>query len=213
MKKITVFLLVLVFSVSLFALSVNQQVNSLENQLVSDNSDLTVSSNKEFKHYITFASSPLMLKNVNFFNDNKSYESKYGFGLNLNYRYNLTNYLFAAVNAEYRGFVEQALLPKTYVSEMPLTLQLGYYNRLVSNLELFTSLSGGVNIGIFSPFISLNGLLAQFDLGFNYFLSENIALNVKSNVSASYQKDNKDSQYDTITLIITPIQIGMTIGV
>ena len=167
---------------------------------------------KAQKHSLTFSVAPYMLKILNFHKINKQHNSKYGFGLNLSYRYNLTKHLFTGITAEYRGFIEQGLLPSTYVSEMPITLQIGNYHRFNSKFELFAAVSGGLNLGFISPYLSLDAILAQFDLGFNYFLSDNVALNVKSNVSASYEHMEGNPLLNSITIITNPISIGLSIG-
>ena len=166
---------------------------------------------KSLKHQIIFGVSPYTVKIVDFYKVSEIYKSRYGFGLNLSYRCNLTKHMYAGLAVEYRGFLEQRI-PKFYNNEMPITLQFGFHNRLNNKFEIFNSIAAGIKVGNFESFYSFNGTIVQLDFGFNHFLNENVAINVKTNVSAAYETVENQPFKSSITIVSTPIQIGVLLG-
>ena len=165
------------------------------------------------KQFIVGAS-PYLFKITDFFKSPiKARTTKYGAGITLGSRYNITKAFSAGMNLEYRQFIENAFLPSQITHQIPVSLYVGYFNRLNDHVELFTTFGAGINVGLLDRFFSFRGLLTQLDFGFNYYLTESFAINIKSSFNTSYEAYNKEPILNSFTYIINPLQICMTIGV
>ena len=169
---------------------------------------------KRMDKQFIIGASPYLFKITDFFKSPiKARTTKYGAGLTLGSRYNITKTFSAGMNLEYRQFIENAFLPSNITHQIPVSLYVGYFNRLNDRVELFTTFGAGINVGLLDRFFSFRGLLTQFDFGFNYYLTESFAINIKSSFNTSYEAYNKEPILNSFTYIINPLQICMTLGV
>ena len=169
---------------------------------------------KKIRRYLTASYSLCMKKSVNYYKTVRDSEkSKSAYGYNLNFRYNITDHFYTALNTEYRSFVEERNILSDNTIEIPIVLQFGSNLKFANFFEVYSSFGAGINIGIMGQFYSLHETIAQFDLGTNIFLNRRIALNAKSTATLSHQYNKDNPKYSTMTLVIVPIQLGMTIGI
>ena len=182
--------------------------NKIYKMYFPDDVALTIVEPKDSSnHQVSISGSGNVLKIRDYINTEKTYFSTFAYGVDLSYRFNMFGKLYLGLSATYNNYVEKSIAPDVYVNtnSLPVVAQLGL-NKTLNDLNVFTSLGFGYS------FLSDNNFLAQAEIGASYYIKQDLALTAKTNLNVMYDTHELGNQLDSLTYIITPLNLGLTIG-